>query len=63
MITQLNVVAIKWIDTSNLLDFYENNEDISDTTDFNDEKYTILSGHRRRAAWDKVSSEPFLQKI
>ena len=79
MITQLNVVAIKWIDTSNLLDFPENNEDISDTTDLelsmkelgftdpievtdfyenNDEKYTILSGHRRRAAWDKVSSEP-----
>ena len=79
MITQLNVAAIKWIDTSNLLDFPENNEDISDTidlelsmkelgftdpievTDFyknNDEKYTILSGHRRRAAWDKVSSEP-----
>lgn len=26
MITQLNVVAIKWIDTSNLLDFPENNE-------------------------------------
>ena len=36
MITQLNVVAIKWIDTSNLLDFYENNEDISDTTDFSE---------------------------
>lgn len=36
MITQLNVVAIKWIDTSNLLDFPENNEDISDTTDFSE---------------------------
>lgn len=75
--TQANIISIKWIDDKDLLDYQDNNEDITTTdlelsmkelgftdpieiTDFytkeNENKYTILSGHRRRYAWRKVSN-------